>query len=77
MPSEPKRRSESTVLGPRILAAISAVEGLELTPAGRKRVHSSAPIERRRVEVLRAYTISKDFHGDLAAIRDDLAALGR
>ena len=55
-PSEPKRRSESTVLEPRTFAAISAVEGLELTAAGRKRVNSSAPIEQRRAEVLRAYT---------------------
>lgn len=55
-PSEPKGRWAFTVLGPRVFAAISAVEGLELTPAGRKRVHSSAPIEERRAEVVKAYT---------------------
>ena len=54
-PSESKHPSESAVLGPRAFAAISAVEGLKLTEAGRKRVQSSAPIEQRRAEVLRAY----------------------
>jgi hypothetical protein len=54
-PSESKLRDESTVLGARAFAAISAVEGLKLTPAGRNRVHGAAPIEQRRAEVLRAY----------------------
>jgi hypothetical protein len=53
--SETKRRGESTKLGARAFAAISAVEGLKLTKAGRKRVQGSAPIEQRREEVLRAY----------------------
>jgi hypothetical protein len=53
--SESKRRGESTMLGARAFAAISAVEGLKLTAAGRKRVQGSAPIEQRRAEVLRAY----------------------
>ena len=43
------------MLGARAFAAISAVEGLKLTTAGRKRGHGSAPIEQRRAEVLRAY----------------------
>jgi hypothetical protein len=54
-PSESKRRGQSTVLGARAFAAISAVEGLKLTPAGRKRVLGGEPIEQRRAEVLRAY----------------------
>ena len=53
--SNSKRRDESAMLGPRAFAAISAVEGLKLTTAGRERVQSSAPIEQRRAEVLRAY----------------------
>ncbi len=53
--SETKRLGKPTRLGARAFAAISAVEGLKLTKAGRKRVQSSAPIEQRREEVLRAY----------------------
>lgn len=53
--SESKLHGDSTVLGARAFAAISAVEGLKLTPAGRNRVHCAAPIEQRRAEVLRAY----------------------
>jgi hypothetical protein len=53
--SESARCGESTTLGARAFAAISAVEGLKLTAAGRKRVQGSAPIEQRRAEVLRAY----------------------
>ena len=55
-PSELKRGPESTVLGARAFAAISAVEGLKLSPAGRKRVYGAAPVEQRRAEVIRAYT---------------------
>ena len=55
-PSNSKRRKESTRLGQRAFAAMSAVEGLKLTTAGRKRVQSRAPIEQRRAEVLRAYS---------------------
>ena len=55
-PSELKRGRESTVLGARAFAAISAVEGLKLSPAGRKRVYGSASIEQRRADVIRAYT---------------------
>jgi hypothetical protein len=54
-----RRGGESVVLGQRAFAAISAVEGLKLTPAGRKRVHGDMPIEQRRAEVLRAYTALK------------------
>jgi len=54
-PSESKLRGEATLLGHRAFAAISAVEGLKLTSAGRRRVEGSAPIEQRRSEVLRAY----------------------
>jgi hypothetical protein len=54
-PTDLKRGGDSATLGARAFAAISAVEGLELTAAGRKRVHGSAPIEQRRAEVLRAY----------------------
>jgi hypothetical protein len=54
-PSESERRGESTVLGARAFAAISAVEGLKLTTAGCKRVQGSTPIEQRRAEVLKAY----------------------
>jgi hypothetical protein len=49
------RHNHSTVLGRRAFEAISAVEGLKLSSAGRKRVSGSAPIEQRRAEVLRAY----------------------
>jgi hypothetical protein len=65
-PSESKRDGESTMLGARAFAAISAVEGLKLTPAGRERVQGSAPIEQRRAEVLRAYSL-KRMLSDMAA----------
>jgi hypothetical protein len=55
-PVEAKRGGEAATLGARAFAAISAVEGLKLTAAGRKRVEGSAPIEQRRAGVLRAYT---------------------
>jgi hypothetical protein len=54
-PSDSKRQRESRKLGARAFAAISAIEGLELTAAGRKRVRSRAPTEQRRAEVLRVY----------------------
>ena len=54
-PFESKRGGESATLGARAFASISAVEGLKLTAAGRKRVEGGAPIEQRRAEVLRAY----------------------
>ena len=53
----PKSHSKvTTVLGRSTFAAISAVEGLKLSSAGRKRVASALPADQRRAEVLRAYT---------------------
>lgn len=52
---QPKHRSESTLLGAQAFASISAVEGLKLTDAGRKRVQGGAPIEQRRAQVLKVY----------------------
>jgi hypothetical protein len=57
--SESKRRAKSTLLGARAFAAISAVEGLKLSTAGRKRVQGSAPIEQGRAKILRAYMNSQ------------------
>jgi hypothetical protein len=54
-PSEPKRHGGPATLGARAFAAISAVEGLKLTAAGRKRVQGGAALEQRREEVLRVY----------------------
>ncbi|HEY2658272.1 MAG TPA: hypothetical protein VGI79_01015 [Caulobacteraceae bacterium] len=65
-PSESKHGGESTTLGARGFAAINAVEGITLTPAGRERVKASAPIEQRRAEVLRAYGL-KRMLSDMAA----------
>jgi hypothetical protein len=48
-------KSASTVLGRKTFAAISAVEGLALTSAGRKRLASPLSSDQRRAEVLRAY----------------------
>jgi hypothetical protein len=40
-------------------AAITAVEGLKLSPEAEKRVFETATIEKRRAEVLKAYTGAK------------------
>jgi hypothetical protein len=56
---KPGGKSQQTILGRRAFEAISAVEGLKLTTAGRKRVHASASIEQRRQDVLRAYMDNK------------------
>lgn len=53
--SKATKHKRSAVLGHKTYAAISAVEGLKLTPLGRKRVHRDAPIEQRRADVIRAY----------------------
>jgi hypothetical protein len=49
----------STVLGLKAFAAITAVEGLKLSPAGRQRVErltrGALTPEQRRAKVLRAY----------------------
>lgn len=52
----PSAGSESTVLGRSAFAAISAVEGLKLSPAGRERLKGPTSSDQRRAEVLRAYT---------------------
>jgi len=57
IPTTPKIRPR--VLGRQAFAAISAVEGLTLTREGRQRVEASAPLERRRADVIRAYVESK------------------
>ena len=46
-------------LGLAQFAAISAVEGLQLTPEGRKRVASEASPEARRAAVINAYLALK------------------
>lgn len=53
--SKPTRKPTKTVLGRKAFAAISAVEGLKLDPAGRKRVSAAASTDQRRAEVRRAY----------------------
>ena len=47
--------AQSPILGLKRFAVISAVEGLTLTPKGRKRVASVASTEKRRADVLKAY----------------------
>ena len=46
---------QSSILGLRAFAAISAVEGLKLSPEGRKRVTADMPFEQRLAEILNAY----------------------
>jgi len=46
-------------LGRKAFVAISAVEGLKLSRAGRERVSSKEPLETRRAEVIRAYSRPK------------------
>jgi hypothetical protein len=60
--SSPSKKSpvpSSHVLGNKAFAAITAVEGLELSAASKRRLdalrHSSLSAEERRAEVLRAY----------------------
>ncbi len=52
--------AKSPVLGLKRFAVITAVEGLALTPKGRKRVSSGASAEKRRADVLKAYRHLKD-----------------
>ncbi len=52
-------KSKSTVIGRKAFTAITAVEGLALSKAGRKRVSGSLTTEKKRAEVLKAYTGSK------------------
>lgn len=56
-----KSGSAAAVLGLKTFAAISAVEGLKLSSAGRKRVAHPSPANQRRAEVLKAYL---DLKGD-------------
>jgi hypothetical protein len=43
------------VLGLKRFAVMSAVEGLRLSPKGRKRVAAGQSTEKRRADVLKAY----------------------
>jgi hypothetical protein len=52
-------QSKSTVIGRKTFEAIMAVEGLELSSDGRKRVSAAVSVEKKRAAVLRAYTASK------------------
>lgn len=64
-PGKKSNRSAASgrVLGAKAFASITAVEGLKLSPAGKKRLSSSKSRKlspaKRRAEVVRAYTASK------------------
>ncbi len=51
------------IIGAKAFAAITAVEGLELSPAGKKRLAASKSRKlthaKRRAEIVRAYTTAK------------------
>jgi hypothetical protein len=53
--TKPNSRNAPTVLGRKTFAAISAVEGLKLSAAGRRRISSPLTPDQRRAEVLKAY----------------------
>jgi hypothetical protein len=59
----PRETTTGRIIGAKAFAAISAVEGLKLSPAGKKRVAASKSrkltLAQRRTEVVRAYTASK------------------
>ena len=59
MASRVSRKKPATVIGAKAFAAITAVEGLKLSDASRRRVDrlkaSGLPGEERRAEILRAY----------------------
>lgn len=59
MASRVSRKKPATVIGAKAFAAITAVEGLKLSDASRRRVDrlkaSGLPSEERRAEILRAY----------------------
>ncbi len=55
-PDSSARGSNPKVLGRSAFAAISAVEGLKLSAAGRKRISGSASADQRRADVLKAYS---------------------
>ena len=58
------RETGSRVLGARAFAAISAIEGLKLTAAGKRRLdlmdERKLTPDERRAEVLRAYMVIKE-----------------
>jgi hypothetical protein len=54
------QQGPATTLGRGAFAAISAVEGLKLTTAGKKRISSPLSLDERRAEVLSAYLALKD-----------------
>ena len=64
-PSKKMSRESATgrVIGAKAFAAITAVEGLKLSPAGKKRLAASKLRKlthaQRRAEVVRAYSASK------------------
>jgi hypothetical protein len=53
-------KPSSNVLGIKTFAAISAVEGLKLSAAGRKRISQPLSAERRRANVIKAYSDLKN-----------------
>lgn len=59
-PAKSSKKPGSRVLGARAFAAITAVEGLRLSSASRRRLEvlkaSSLSSDERRAEVLRAYS---------------------
>jgi hypothetical protein len=54
-----KPKALSPILGRGAFAAISAVEGLKLTPAGQRRISIAQTQDDRRAEVLKAYRDAK------------------
>jgi hypothetical protein len=51
----PLNKAAASVLGLKKFAAISAVEGLKLSPKGLKRVSGAVSTDKRRADVIRAY----------------------
>jgi hypothetical protein len=60
----PKSSGTRRILGAKAFAAITAVEGLELSAAGKKRLKTSRRLkmsqDERRAEIVRAYTSAKE-----------------
>jgi hypothetical protein len=50
---------EPAVLGRKAFIAITAVEGLALSDAGQRRISNASDTQRRRAEVLKAYSGTK------------------
>ena len=57
------KSDEARVLGPKVFAAIAAVEGLHLTAASKKRLavlrQSNLTPDQQRAEIMRAYAPAK------------------